>query len=46
MKPSYSDGYLELVGVHGVVHLSQISTHVRHGKRLGQVSHWSARKRF
>ena len=36
-RPSFSDGYLEVVAVHGVMHLSQISTHVRHAKRLGQV---------
>jgi hypothetical protein len=30
------DGYLELVGVYGVLHLSHISTHLRAGKRLGQ----------
>ena len=36
MPPSFNDGYLEVVGVNGVMHLSQISAHLRSGKRLGQ----------
>ncbi|EDQ87685.1 uncharacterized protein MONBRDRAFT_37869 [Monosiga brevicollis MX1] len=37
--PSFSDGYLEVVGVHGVMHMTHISTHMRNAKRLGQVCH-------
>eukprot|EP00045_Choanoeca_perplexa_P015092 m.182552 g.182552 ORF g.182552 m.182552 type:complete len:1032 (-) comp16888_c1_seq2:1072-4167(-) len=34
--PSYNDGYIEVVGVHGVMHMSHIALGVRTAKRLGQ----------
>eukprot|EP00051_Salpingoeca_urceolata_P033222 m.500177 g.500177 ORF g.500177 m.500177 type:complete len:1056 (+) comp59879_c0_seq1:137-3304(+) len=34
--PSMEDGYVEVVGVCGVLHLSNIQLKLRHGKRIGQ----------
>lgn len=41
MKPTHYDGMLEVVGVHGVVHMGQIQSGLRSATRIAQGGHVS-----